>query len=159
MFLRPAAVTPRIMNCPPGCLCAILCAILCSFILGCGSSEPLARLSCHVSRGDQPLAGAELRFELTGAKRATISAVSLADGSCYIDLGERKGLPPGDYRITVTQYETVDGQPLPGGEEGQALKSTGKARRVRYEFSKPLAKGQNTLKLKIEDVQPIVEAD
>lgn len=137
----------------------LLCAttLICPLLSGCGSSEPIARVDCHVSLEGRPLEGAEVRFEQTGGKRVTIQAVSRADGSCYIDLGDRKGMPAGDYKITVTRYELPDGRSLPAGEEGQVAKADGKTRITKCEFQKSLSQGRSTLQLKIEEGTPIVE--
>lgn len=156
MMINSLSVTRRILSRERFYCLSIVCLI----VSGCGSSEPLARLDCRVSREERPLSGAEIKFELTGGKRAaTFSAISRDDGSCYIDLGERKGMPPGDYIITVTQYETLDGRPMPGGEEGQVLRTNGQIRRQRYELKKTFVKGPNSLTLKLEEGVPIVEAE
>lgn len=143
------------MSCRQLLFCAT--ALICPLLSGCGFSEPIARLDCHVSLEGRPLEDAEVRFEQTGGKRVTIQAVSRADGSCYIDLGARKGIPAGDYKITVTRYELPDGRPLPAGEEGQMAKADGKARPTKCEFQKSLSQGRNTLRLKLEEGTPIVE--
>jgi hypothetical protein len=126
--------------------------------LGCGAAD-IATLDCRVTRDGQPRPGAEIHFERTGENPATFFAVSMDGGNCYIDLGDRPGLPAGDYTISVAQYEQKDGTPLPGGEEGEALKSAGKAVRKQYVFQRKLAPGANSLELKLEEGQEAVEAE
>lgn len=128
-------------------------------IAGCGGGEPLASLTCSVSENGKPLSGAEVRIESISLPRAAVFAVSRDDGTCYVDLGERAGLPPGDYRITTTHYETADGQPLPAGEQGAVMKTDGQAVKKEFVFHRTLAEGANSLELKLEEGEEVVEEE
>lgn len=127
-------------------------------VCGCGS-EPLASLTCRVTREGQPQPHAEVLISGSGDAPASILGVSMQDGTCVFDLGGRRGLPPGEYRITVTHYERADGGPVPGGEEGQALKAEGKLVKKQLLFLRTLAAGANSLDLKLEEGQEIVEEE
>ena len=94
-------------------------------VSGCGGNS--VRPTGKVLLGQQPVAGAELLFKSIDTPAVMFQGISLDDGTYVVDYGEQSGLPMGKYHITATLFLDRTGQPIPGGEEGNVLKSSGRA--------------------------------
>jgi hypothetical protein len=114
---------------------------------GCGKS--LADVSGTVKKEGQPLADADLVFAQEGEAERVFYAMSVEGGKFQVDYGEDKGMPPGKYKITVTWYLTPDGKPLPEGEAGAGLKTSGRARTFTKDLHREIADGEVSLDLDV----------
>lgn len=126
----------------------VFAVILSSFSLsGCGGS--LADVAGTVKKDGKPLPDADLVFAPTGDKQRSFYALSVEGGEFQVDYGDTDGMPPGTYKITVTWYTLPNGQPLPAGEAGTDLKSSGKAREHSKQLTRDISSGKNTLELDV----------
>jgi len=111
---------------------------------GCGPS--LGRPEGRVLVGSTPVARAELRFEGTIDGAPTlVTGVSRADGRYVVDTTVHPGVPTGDVTVTVRRAVTLDGQPLPEGEEGMILSRSGKAKQDVRRFQVTIPPGVSPL--------------
>ena len=115
---------------------------------GCGSS--VAHVSGSVSSGGQPLSGVQIVFETDEEPKQSYYGASFDDGKYILDLADRPGLAPGLYTIKATDWVQRDGSRLPAGEQGEALKSAGKAIGRAYVFQRELAAGSQTIDLALD---------
>lgn len=113
---------------------------------GCG--KPLADVSGTVKKEGQPLADADLVFAQEGQAERVFYA-SVKDGKFQVDYGHDKGMPPGKYKITVTWYLAPNGKPLPEGEAGAELKTSGRARTFKKDLHREIADGKISLDLDV----------
>jgi hypothetical protein len=112
-------------------------------VLAAGCGRPLGQATGTITFQGAPVAGAEIAFESTTSDD-TAYGVSLEGGAYALDYRTRTGLPAGAYKVTVTRYTLRNGKPLPGGEEGAALKGDeGRVIRRSYVFEIELAAGPN----------------
>lgn len=90
-------------------------------LLGCGGDgvkgvpKAFVPLTGVVTFNDQPLAGATLQFN-PESKDAGALGVGVTDATGkYVAKyrGERDGIPPGNYKVTVMHYSMPNGAPLP----------------------------------------------
>lgn len=125
---------------------------------GC-SSDPVATVDLKVVHQGEPVVGAEVLIEPDTSGQGSVFGITSDDGTCAFDWGERDGLVPGKYRISVTQFEGTDGKSLAGSEEGQAQIQGGQAVRKNYLFRQELTAGEATLSLSLEsaDEQTVEE--
>lgn len=116
--------------------------VLLGLLVGCGSS---CKPSGKVTLRGEPIAGAELIFRPVATPDAPIIGLSGSDGAYRLDYAGKSGVPTGKCRVVVTHYTLPNGKPLPGGEEGAALKSGDKkVVRTVYSFERDLAAGAST---------------
>jgi len=130
-----------------------LCLIVTSLGGGCGKST--AHISGKVLQQGKPVSQAVLDFTLLAEQPKVYRGVSLPDGAYVIDYGVDGGLAFGKYRITVTRTETLDGSPLPTGEEGAALLSSGKAQDRSYLLEKEITSSSTTFDLSLDGISPV----
>jgi hypothetical protein len=108
-----------------------------------------------VTLSGKALPEAELSFAREGDPETTVHGRSGPDGRFYLNYPLGNGTPPGKYRIVVTRYTLPNGKPLPGGEEGEALRSDeARVRRWMVRFDRELGAGSNTLDLEWNQGQP-----
>jgi hypothetical protein len=119
---------------------------------GCGGST--ARLAGKVLLQGQPVPNAEIELAPVDDATKNYRGISLADGTYQLDYGQDAGLPLGKYRATVTVYLTEDGQPLPEGEAGQGLKSSGKAVVQKYVLELTVDQSSANLNLDLDQATP-----
>jgi hypothetical protein len=96
-----------------------------ALLTGCERRVPVTG---RVVENGQPLAGAELRWAHRSDPNVFVTGVTDATGAYVLDAAGRKDIPAGTYEVTVTWWRTKDGQPLPAGEQGTAMKGTAAAR-------------------------------
>jgi hypothetical protein len=90
------------------------------FTLGCGSAEPLGQVSGKVTFQGEPVGEGTVLFsnpDLGVSAEAELSA----DGS-YTLTTYKGGLPPGDYKVTVSPPEIPDPSPSGDTEPGMITK-------------------------------------
>jgi hypothetical protein len=123
---------------------------------GCGA--PTARLSGKVLWQGKPVPGTEIELTPLNDTSKNFRGIGLADGTYQLDYGAGKGLPVGKYRAKVTFYAQADGQPLPAGEEGAALKNSGQALPQHYLLELDVTKGSQTVDLNLDQAK-LAESD
>ena len=116
---------------------------------GCGRS--LGQVEGKVTQQGQGVPRAQLVFSLENQPTEVYYGISRDDGSYLLDVGDRRGLPPGKYQVVVTDHVQADGKPLPAGEEGVVLRSSGQAVERKYALTKEVAAGRNEIEIKLED--------
>lgn len=77
-------------------------------LVGCGGT-PQSSVSGKVTTGGAPVTGARINF--IHAKSATAASADLNEAGEYLI---REGLPPGPYKVFVTQASASDRPPMPG---------------------------------------------
>src|SRR5262245_50151436 len=82
-------------------------ALLLAGASGCGAS--IGEGSGRVTSQGQPVPKAELVFTLDKQPEEVFYAVAREDGNFVVDRGEKRGLPPGKYQVTVTDYVQASG--------------------------------------------------
>lgn len=127
----------------PGRVAALL-AVVALAVAGCG--KPVGQVSGKVTRGDQPVAGAELHFQNEDGSEH-YRGLTGDDGEYRLDYGAKKGVAPGVCKIAVGEYTRLDGKPLPAGEEGAALKGSGRVAKRLYVFEHRIEAGTNRVDL------------
>lgn len=115
---------------------------------GCGGS--VARIAGKVTHNGEPVSRAEVVVESATDAAQQYFGMTTEDGSLYVGYRDKSGVPPGLWKIRVTHFTQRDGQPLPGGEAGQALRESNRAVARTYVFDQELAGGKNVLELKLE---------
>jgi hypothetical protein len=125
-------------------------------VAGCGGS--VARITGTVSHNGEPVRAADVVVESTADAAQQFFGVTTDDGSLYVGYRDKPGLAPGAWKIRVTQYTLRNGQPLPGGEAGQAIRTSGHVVAKTYLFEQELTGGQNTLELKLEAAASTADA-
>ena len=70
------------------------------FALGCGSNQPLARVSGTVTFEGQPLEQGVLVF--SNERQGVYITVDIEDGQYEVVTSQGKGLPPGHYLVAIT---------------------------------------------------------
>jgi hypothetical protein len=118
---------------------------------GCGAA--VGEVTGRVTSQGQPVPKAELVFTLETQPAEVFYAVAREDGNYVVDRGEKRGLPPGKYQVAVTDYVLAGGAPLPGGEEGVVLKSSGQAVPRTHTLTKDVVAGKNEIEIKLEEGQ------
>jgi hypothetical protein len=117
-----------------------------ALVLACGCGDPTGRPAGKVTLGGQPVVGAELRFEPSANKDAPVTGLSGEGGVYVLDFGKKGGVPVGPCVVTITYYTLPNGKPLPGGEQGSALRSDPeKVARHEYVFEKEVVKGDSAM--------------
>lgn len=115
----------------------------------------MGRVSGNVTQQRQPVAGASIVFTLEGQPAEVFYGISNEAGKYIVDVGAKRGLPPGRYQVLVTDHVKPDGTSLPAGEEGQVMRQSGQAVERRFSLSKDVAAGENQIDLKLEEAQPV----
>lgn len=77
-----------------------------------------------VVENGRPVPQADLRLVSPGDDSLFINGLSDDDGNYVLVTGGQRGVPPGRYEVTVTFWRMRNGQPLPKGEQGAAVKGT-----------------------------------
>ena len=117
---------------------------------GCGGAT--GTLTGKVTANSDPVAVGELVFEPIGeSSQRQFYGQTDPGGMIVIDYGQLGGLPVGRYKITVTRFVLRSGTPLPVGEEGEAMKSDGRAVEQSFEFERDIVSGDNTINLELAD--------
>lgn len=116
--------------------------------VGCGGST--ARISGKVLLNGEPVPSADIEFVPKEDDSQNFRGVLLEDGSYAIDYGPAGAMPIGDYLVKVTLYRTRNGKPLPEGEEGEVLKSSGKVQVLRYVLELPVTGSSSSADLLLE---------
>jgi hypothetical protein len=124
-------------------------------LTGCGGST--ARIAGTVTHNGEPVRGADVVVESVTDAAEQYFGITTDDGSLYVGYRDKSGLPPGRWKIRVTHFTQRDGQPLPSGEAGQALRASNRAFARTYLFDQELAGGRNVLELKLEAASGTVE--
>jgi len=117
-------------------------------VAGCGGST--ARIAGKVTHNGEPVGRAEVVVESATDAAQQFFGVTAEDGSLRVGYRDKSGVPPGPWKIRVTHFTQRDGQPLPSGEGGQALRASDRAVAKTYLFDQELAGGNNVLELKLE---------
>lgn len=122
----------------------VLCGLLVA-LGGCGGAvgQPTGKIVWN----GQPVAGAELMFESDRDAALQFFGRSGDDGVYQLSYRTFKGVPVGHYKVTVTGTFLPGGKPLPTGEAGVALRSSGKAARRAFLFERDVAAGSSTIDL------------
>lgn len=116
---------------------------------GCGA---VGTPSGKVTQGGVPVAGAELLLYPEASPDQPVVGMSSATGEYRLDLAGKRGVPAGKCRVEIVRYTLLNGQPLPGGEEGNALKSNEtKSRRNVYQFEVEIAPGNPVLNFELNE--------
>lgn len=120
------------------------CAAALLLAAGCGGS--LGTPGGKVTLGGNPVADASLTFLPAANPDAVASGVTGPDGTYRLDYGTKRGLAPGKCTVRVTVYTLKSGKPLPGGEQGAALKGDDtKTVQHTYVFETDVPAGASTL--------------
>lgn len=127
------------------------------FLAGCGGSD--ATLSGRITSSGQPAGGASLQVQSMADSVRHGSGAVLADGVYRIDFGTKQGLPPGDCRIEIRHTVTSDGRPLPPGEDGMAMRQSGRVKNIHVAFIRCLSSGTNLIDLELDEGEPITVND
>jgi hypothetical protein len=127
--------------------CGLLLGMFCC--VGCG--EPVGQVTGLVTWKKQPVVGAELVFQSSSKPEETFSGNSGEGGKYQISYRTHKGLPVGAYKITITRYTAPGGKDLPAGEQGDVLKSQGKAVRQAFAFEKTITAGANAIDFELSE--------
>ncbi len=130
---------------------AALGLLAAAFLTGCGGA--VGQVSGRVTSQGQGVAKAEVTFALDGQPAEVFYGVSQSDGKYVVDVAGKRGLPPGKYQVTVTDFVLADGTPLPGGEEGVVLRNSGRAVRRSHALAKEVIAGANEIEIKLEEGQ------
>jgi hypothetical protein len=136
---------------PGGAPRLLLAIALLAGLTGCGGAA--GQVSGRVTAQGQAVPKAELVFALENQPAEVFYGVSQDDGTYVVDVAAKRGLPPGKYQVTVTDYVQPDGTPVPGGEEGVVLRNSGRAIRRTHALTKEVAAGANEIELKLEEGQ------
>src|SRR6266540_1225202 len=114
----------------------VLAGIMLVFLAGCGSA---GTPSGKITLNGQPVAGAEIVIQPDANPDAPVVGLSGPDGEYRLDFAGKSGVPTGKCRVAITHYTLRNGKPLPGGEEGAALKNDElKVLRTVYSFDKEI---------------------
>jgi len=135
---------------PIGWLCWAM-----SMSIGCGGT--VATVTGKATLGGQPVGGAEVVVESTSDPSESFFGMTTEDGSVFASYGTESGMPVGHYKVHVTYFTQRNGQPLPAGEEGQALRQAGRAIGKVYTFEHDFVTGKNELDLKREEATNVTE--
>lgn len=132
---------------------AILVAVVLLSLTGCGT--PTARATGTVTRAGKTLEGVEITFERDGSPEYSVHGKVGPGGRFYLNYPSVQGMPLGRYRIILTRYTLPNGKPLPGGEEGEALRAEeSRVQKSMVRFEKDLSAGNNTLDLEWNEGRP-----
>ncbi len=127
---------------------ALLCVL--ALVAGCGGA--LATPSGKVTLNGEPVADVSLTFLPAANPDAVASGVTGADGLYRLDFGTKRGLATGKCTVRITRYTLKNGKPLPGGEQGTALKNDDKKSvRITYVFEKDVTAGDATLDFELNE--------
>ncbi len=90
-------------KCQPPTAYRLMSVVFCVLIVGCGSN--LASISGKVTLDGKPLTRGTVVFQTNG--QAMGHAEIQPDGSYRIKTGDRRGLEPGTYQVTITAYKSL----------------------------------------------------
>ncbi len=130
-----------------GVLAVLLAAPL--GLSGCGA--PVGQVKGHVTLKKQPMPGAELAFHSVAKAEDQFFGGAGADGVYHVSYRGNRGLPVGDYQVTVSWYTLPNGKPLPPGEDGQAIKNADGAVKHSAEFQKQVSSGANVIDFELTE--------
>jgi|YNPMSStandDraft_1061717.scaffolds.fasta_scaffold28946_1 hypothetical protein len=120
---------------------------------GCG--PPRATVTGTITWEGQAVPQADLLFEDTSGKIA-ISGRSDDQGNYFLNYLDRRGMPAGNYQVTINHYTLPKRKPLPKGEEGAALRGDlHKLEQHRFRFDVQVQPGSNTIHFALEKGQPL----
>ena len=123
-------------------------------LMGC---ERRVAVTGRVLENGQPVGGAELRWAHQVDPKVFVSGVTDATGAYILDADGRKDIPVGKYQVTVTWWRTKDGQPLPAGEQGTAMKGTAAARQFTATVDVEVTGGHPTMDIDVSGNVTAVE--
>jgi hypothetical protein len=118
-------------------------------LTGCGHS--LAVVEGKVTDEGKPVASAEVMVAHADDTDRQFFGVTGEDGSLHVTYRDAAGAPPGRYLIHIRYATQRDGQPLPSGEDGAALRRKGAVMTREFVFDQELHAGSNALDLKLEN--------
>jgi len=121
---------------------ALLLAPAVFVLAGCGPA--VQPISGTVTYQGAPVRAAELTLEPTGGSAAEVgqSFYGVApDGAYQIDYRDYGGLPQGEYKLKISHRVQKNGEPVPDGEAGMALRSSGAVKTQTYEFDLKIVSG------------------
>lgn len=125
-------------------------------VVGCGGATGQA--TGKVTRDGKPVPDAEITFTSVTDSQATVHGASGPDGVYYLSYITDGGIPPGKYKVTVAFYTLRNGKPLPGGEEGAALRGDEeKVTRHSFEFDRNIAAGGNPHDFELTEGRKVTE--
>jgi len=113
MVIQASAQCAAAGGCPRRQILVVLAAILCAAASGCGTSE--ATVSGEVTLDGAPLRSGVVTFH-PKAGPAAYGRIQ-TDGSYTLSTGDKTGLQPGNYRVTVVATKAVKVEDM-SGEEG-----------------------------------------
>lgn len=135
---------------------AAVCGLAIGLLTAAGCGNSTGQATGKVTWKGVPVEGAELTFAPVAAPEATIHGASGPDGVYHLNYLKDGGLPAGNYRVTVTAYTLRSGKPLPGGEEGSALRGDeGKVVKHTYAFERAVVAGANTHDFELNEGQKV----
>lgn len=122
-----------------------------AFLPGCG--PPRGTVRGTITWEGKAVPQADLLFEDPTGKIA-ISGRSSDEGNYVLNYLDSRGMPTGNYQVTITYYTLPKRKPLPKGEEGEALRSDPrKLEQHRFRFDAQVQSGSNTIDFALEKGQ------
>lgn len=82
---------------------------------------------------------------------------SSSDGTYQVSYRMLKGLPLGNYRITITMYALPNGMPLPPAERGENSKSEARLVTLSYIFEQKIVAGSNKIDFELTQGKKVLE--
>ncbi|HTN74613.1 MAG TPA: hypothetical protein VL096_05180 [Pirellulaceae bacterium] len=128
--------------------------VLAALALTIGCAPLTGRLTGKVLLHGQPVPNTELELIPIDDASRNFRGIGLDDGTYQVDYGTGQGLPIGKYRARITFYVQANGQPIPPGETGAALKISGQARPRTYLLEFAVEQGLRTLDLNLDTAKP-----
>lgn len=123
------------------------------FLGGCG--VPTGQVKGQVLWNQKPVARAELCFESTTDAQMQFFGSADDAGNYHVSYRTFKGLPVGQYKVTIIHYTLPGGKPLPEGEKGRVLIDDGKAIQTTFTFQENIAAGAQTIDFELAKGQKL----
>jgi hypothetical protein len=136
-------------------VCFAIISVGSLFLPGCGATT--GKVEGEIQLDGQPVPEAEIVFQSVQDDKEKFLGRSIESGKYQVDYRTKTGLAVGKYKVTITRWIRLDGKPLPGGEEGEVLRNSDKAKKYLVEFEKEIVAGLNTLDFELKQGQSIAE--